>query len=215
MPQMSRRHWIRVRNVAALSAGGVTLGAAFAVGAAWPIAVSGGWAVAAIVIGLAVWPRILGMDSEQTKANARDEDFSRVTADFVLVAAAVASLVSIFYLVYEAGGRHGTDKLLLVLLSVASVVLSWQTVQTVFTLRYGDLYYRGDVGGIDFNDSEPPDYHDFFYLAWTIGMTFQVSDTNLQTKAMRRTAIRHALLSFVFVAVLLAVTINVVASLLH
>ena len=215
MRAMSRRHWIRLRNVTALAAGGVTLGAAFAAGAAWPIAVSGGWAVAAIVIGLAVWPRILLMDPEQTKANARDEDFSRVTADFVLLAAALASLVSIFYLVYEAGGRHGTAKVLLVLLSVASVVLSWQTVQTVFTLRYGDLYYRGDVGGIDFNNSEPPDYHDFFYLAWTIGMTFQVSDTNLQTKAMRRTAIRHALLSFVFVAVLLAVTINVVASLLH
>jgi uncharacterized membrane protein len=215
MPQMSRRHWIRIRNLAALVGGGVTLGAAFAAGASWPIAVSGGWAVAAIVIGLAVWPRILLMDSEQTKANARDEDFSRVTADFVLVAAAVGSLVSIFYLVHEAGGRHGAAKVLLVLLSVAAVVLSWQTVQTVFTLRYGDLYYRGDVGGIDFNDSEPPDYHDFFYLAWTIGMTFQVSDTNLQTKPMRRTAIRHALLSFVFVAVLLAVTINVVASLLH
>jgi uncharacterized membrane protein len=171
--------------------------------------------VAAIVIGLAVWPRILRMDPERTKANARDEDFSRVTADFVLLAAAVASLVSIFFLVHEASGRHGLSKVLLVLLAVGAVVLSWQTIQTVFTLRYGDLYYRGEVGGIDFNDSEPPDYHDFFYLAWTIGMTFQVSDTNLQTKPMRRTAIRQALLSFVFVAVLLAVTINVVASLLQ
>lgn len=215
MRQMNRRHWVRIRNVAALVAGGATLGAAFATGASWPIALSGGWAVAAIVIGLAVWPRILRMDPAQTKAIARDEDFSRVTADFVLLAAALASLFAIFYLVHEASGSHGVAKVLLVLLAVAAVVLSWQTVQTVFTLRYGDLYYRGEIGGIDFNDSEPPDYHDFFYLAWTIGMTFQVSDTNLQTKAMRRTAIRQALLSFVFVAVLLAVTINVVASLLH
>jgi uncharacterized membrane protein len=215
MLEMSRRHWVRLRNLAAVVAGGATLGAALAAGATWPIAVSGGWAVAAIVIGLAVWPRILRMDPERTKANARDEDFSRVTADFVLLAAAVASLVSIFFLVHEASGRHGLSKVLLVLLAVGAVVLSWQTIQTVFTLRYGDLYYRGEVGGIDFNDSEPPDYHDFFYLAWTIGMTFQVSDTNLQTKPMRRTAIRQALLSFVFVAVLLAVTINVVASLLQ
>lgn len=212
---MTRRHWVRVRNVAALGAGGATLGIAFALGASWPIAVSAGWAVAAIVIGLAVWPRILRMDPDGTKANARDEDFSRVTADFVLIAAAIASLVSIFYLVHEAGGRHGVGKLLLVILAVSTVVLSWQTIQTVFTVRYGDLYYGDPIGGIDFNDSEPPDYHDFFYLAWTIGMTFQVSDTNLQTKAMRRTAIRQALLSFVFVAVLLAVTINVVASLLQ
>jgi uncharacterized membrane protein len=211
---MTRRHWVRLRNVAALAAGGATLGAALGVGAEWPVAVSAGWAVAAVVIALAVLPRILLMDSEQTKANARDEDFSRVTADFVVLAAAVASLVAIFFLVHEAGGRHGASKILLVLLAVAAVVLSWQTVQTVYTVHYGDLYYGDPIGGIDFNDDEPPDYHDFFYLAWTIGMTFQVSDTNLETKTMRRTAIRQALLSFVFVAVLLAVTINVVASLL-
>jgi uncharacterized membrane protein len=215
MPEMSRGQRVRRRNAAALVAGGATLGVAFAEGAAWPIAVSASWAAAAVVIGLAVWPRILRMDPVRTKANAREEDFSRLTADFVLLAAAVASLVAIFYLVNEAGARHGTAKVLLVILAVAAVVLSWQTVQTVFTVRYGDLYYGDPIGGIDFNDSEPPDYHDFFYLAWTIGMTFQVSDTNLQTKAMRRTAIRHALLSFVFVAVLLAVTINVVASLLN
>jgi len=211
---MSRGQRARRRNVAAVAVGAATLGVALAAGTAWPVAVSASWAAAAIVIALAVWPRILRMDPERTKANARDEDFSRLTADFVLLAAAVASLVAIFYLVHEAGGRHGAAKVLLVVLAVAAIVLSWQTVQTVYTVRYGDLYYGDPIGGIDFNEDEPPDYHDFFYLAWTIGMTFQVSDTNLQTKAMRRTAIRHALLSFVFVAVLLAVTINVVASLL-
>jgi uncharacterized membrane protein len=214
MAEMSRGQRARRRNVAAVAVGAATLGVALAAGTAWPVAVSASWAAAAIVIALAVWPRILRMDPERTKANARDEDFSRLTADFVLLAAAVASLVAIFYLVHEAGGRHGAAKVLLVVLAVAAIVLSWQTVQTVYTVRYGDLYYGDPIGGIDFNEDEPPDYHDFFYLAWTIGMTFQVSDTNLQTKAMRRTAIRHALLSFVFVAVLLAVTINVVASLL-
>jgi len=71
------------------------------------------------------------------------------------------------------------------------------------------------VGGIDFNDDEPPDYHDFAYLALTIGMTFQVSDTSLTSKAMRRVAIRHALLAFLFVAVILALSINTVATLLE
>lgn len=211
---MSRRRRTQRRDVAAVVAGVAILGVALALGAQWPVAVSAGWSAAAVVIALAVWPRILRMDPEQTKANAREEDFSRVTGDLVVLVAAVASLVSIFYLVHEAGGREGVAKVLLILLAVLAVVLSWQTVQTVYTVRYGDLYYGDPIGGIDFNDSEPPDYHDFFYLAWTIGMTFQVSDTNLKTKAMRRTAIRQALLSFVFVAVLLAVTINVVASLL-
>ena len=77
--------------------------------------------------------------------------------------------------------------------------------------RYADLYYTQD-GGIDFNGDDVPDYRDFAYLAFTIGMTYQVSDTNLQTKAVRRTALRHALLSYLFGTAIIAVMINVVAS---
>jgi uncharacterized membrane protein len=211
---MSRRQRVRVRNLAALIIGGTTLAVALVLGAEWPVAVTAAWSLVALLMGLALWPRILRMDPEATKENARDEDFSRVTADLVLLVAAVASLIAIFFLVHEAGSRHGASKAFLVVLAVVAVVLSWHTVQAVYTVRYGDLYYGDPIGGIDFNSDEPPDYHDFLYLGFTIGMTFQVSDTNLQTRAMRRAAIRHALLSFLFVAVLLAVTINVVASLL-
>jgi uncharacterized membrane protein len=215
MPRMSRRQRARRRNVVASIAFGATLALALALGAAWPVAVSGAWGVAALLIGLAIWPRILRMDAARTKANARDEDFSRVSADLVLLVASVASLIAIFYLVDEAGQRHGVAKLVLAILAVTVVVLSWLLVQTVYTVRYGDLYYGDPIGGIDFNDGGDPDYHDFLYLAFTIGMTYQVSDTDLGTKALRRTAIRHAFLSFVFVTVILAVTINVVASLLR
>jgi uncharacterized membrane protein len=69
--------------------------------------------------------------------------------------------------------------------------------------------------GIDFNQHDDPDYHDFAYLAFTIGMTYQVSDTDLTTRAVRRTALRHALLSYVFGTAIIAVTINVVAGLAH
>jgi uncharacterized membrane protein len=215
MPRMSRRQRARRRNVVASIAFGATLALALALGAAWPVAVSGAWGVAALLIGLAIWPRILRMDAARTKANARDEDFSRVSADLVLLVASVASLIAIFFLVDEAGQRHGVAKLVLAILAVTVVVLSWLLVQTVYTVRYGDLYYGDPIGGIDFNDGGDPDYHDFLYLAFTIGMTYQVSDTDLGTKALRRTAIRHAFLSFVFVTVILAVTINVVASLLR
>ena len=84
MPQMSRRQRTRRRNLVAVAAGAVTLAVAFAAGAPWPVAVSAGWAAIALMIALAVWPRILRMDPEQTKANARDEDFSRLTGDFEL-----------------------------------------------------------------------------------------------------------------------------------
>jgi uncharacterized membrane protein len=104
---------------------------------------------------------------------------------------------------------------LLIALAITVVSISWATVHTLYLIHYGDLYYSDPIGGIAFNEDEPPDYHDFAYLAFTIGMTFQVSDTDLSLKKMRRTALRHALLSFVFVAVIGALAINSVALLLQ
>lgn len=170
--------------------------------------------MAAIVIVAGVWLRIGRLDPAATKANARGEDFSRAAADLVVLVASVASLAAIGYTLAEAGNRHGGTKALLILLAVGVVALSWLTVHTVYTVRYGDLYYGDPIGGIDFGDDEDPDYFDFAYIALTIGMTFQVSDTSLTSKPMRRTAIRHALLSFLFVAVIVALAINTVASLL-
>ncbi len=95
------------------------------------------------------------------------------------------------------------------------MVLSWAVVHTVFTLRYAHEYYAAPSGGIDFKNDAPPDYQDFAYVAFTVGMTFQVSDTDVQKRVIRRTILRHALLSYLFGAVILAVTINVVANLLQ
>jgi uncharacterized membrane protein len=88
-------------------------------------------------------------------------------------------------------------------------------VHTVYVLRYGDLYYASPPGGIDFNEIDRPDYRDFAYVALTLGMTYQVSDTNLTSKALGRTATRHALMSFLFGSVIVALLINSVASLLR
>jgi uncharacterized membrane protein len=93
------------------------------------------------------------------------------------------------------------------------VFVSWTLVHTVYTLKYARLYYSGVPGGIDFNGTGAPDYPDFAYLAFTIGMTFQVSDTNIRSKEMRRAVLRHALLSFPLLAVILAASINLVSGL--
>jgi uncharacterized membrane protein len=85
----------------------------------------------------------------------------------------------------------------------------------VFGLRYARAFYSEPVGGIDFNEAEPPNYIDFAYYSFTVGMTFQVADTNITAKAVRRTTLHHALLSYLFGAVLLGIVINVVATLLH
>jgi uncharacterized membrane protein len=107
---------------------------------------------------------------------------------------------------------HGGGQAALTVLAVLSIVLSWALIQTVFTLRYARLFYA-EGGGIDFNEDDEPDFRDFAYLAVTLGMTYQVSDTDLTSKAVRRTALRHALLSYLFGTVIIAVAINVVAGL--
>ena len=110
----------------------------------------------------------------------------------------------------------GATRLLVAGLGVASVSVSWFVVHTLFMLHYALLYYderTERVGGVDFNQHEPPRYTDFAYLAFTIGMTFQVSDTQLTTHPLRATALRHALLSFLFGSVILGATVNLIVSL--
>ena len=213
--QAERQGLAKRRTEMAVVAGLIVLVGALLLGADWPVALTGSWGVAALVIVCVVWIRIYPMDAEQTKANARSEDFSRQTADLAVLVASVASLGAIAYTVARAGNSHGTTKALLIALALAVVSLSWLTVHTLYLVRYGDQFYSDPIGGIEFNDDEPPDYRDFAYLALTIGMTFQVSDTTLKSKAMRRVAIRHALLSFLFVAVIGALTINTVGALLQ
>ena len=124
-------------------------------------------------------------------------------------------LAAVGLVLIRAGHAAGGVKAYLITLGVLSVALTWALVHTVFTLRYARTYYAKPVGGIDFNEEDPPTYLDFAYLALTIGMTFQVSDTNLTTKNIRRIALAHALLSYVYGAVIVALVINVVSSLLH
>jgi uncharacterized membrane protein len=131
----------------------------------------------------------------------------------LVIIAAVASPASLALVLIEAGRQKGATQDWLAALGVASVALTWFTVHSLFTLRYARMYYTPPVGGIDFNQDERPRYVDFGYLALTIGMTFQVSDTDLQRPAIRVTALRHALLSYLFGAVILAATINLVAGL--
>jgi len=201
------------RLAIAAPAGIAVLVAALLADGGWAVAATGGWSTTALVFVASIWLHLGRMDATQTAAHARTEDPSRTVADLVLLAASVASLVAVSLTLLEAGRHHGADKVLLIALAFASVALSWTSVHTIYALRYGGLYYS-DPGskGIDF--PQAPDYLDFAYLALTIGMTYQVSDTSLAARVMRRTAIRHALLSYLFGAVIVAVAINAVASLL-
>jgi uncharacterized membrane protein len=130
-----------------------------------------------------------------------------------LIGGSIISLGAVGLVLVRATSEAGLEKGLLVATGVASIVLAWAVVHTVYTLRYAKLYYQGTPEGVDFNEDDSPCYGDFAYLALTIGMTFQVSDTDLTTKAMRRLALRHALLSYMFGALIIATTINLIAGL--
>jgi uncharacterized membrane protein len=97
-------------------------------------------------------------------------------------------------------------------LGVLSVVASWTLVHLIYMLRYADLYFK-EGGAIDFNSNEDPTYQDFAYLAFTIGMTYQVSDTSLKTTGLRTIARQHAIMSYIFGTAIIATVINTVAGL--
>jgi uncharacterized membrane protein len=174
-----------------------------------------GWDVAAIIYLGMVWGVVYRMNADKTARVARREDPSTPVAEIVVLSASTAALVGVGFALVRAGETTGSTKALLIGLGVVSVVVSWLVVHTVYMLRYARSYYGEPIGGIEFNERDRPVYLDFAYFSFTIGMTFQVSDTNVGTKDVRRLVLQHALLSYLFGAVILATAINVVASLLH
>lgn len=181
--------------------------------AAWHVALLAGWDGLAMAFTASAWVGVYGLSADEARSVATREDPSRAAADLLLVLASVASLVGTGATLLEAGGVKGTGNAILTALATVSVGLSWFVVHTVYMLRYARLYYGGTPGGIEFAGDEPPTYRDFAYLALTIGMTYQVSDTELTSPPIRATALRQALLSYLFGVCIVGVTINAVAGL--
>ncbi|GAC1436369.1 MAG: DUF1345 domain-containing protein [Solirubrobacteraceae bacterium] len=213
MHRSARDAPVRVQLACAASAG-LLAGVIVALSSDLALGVLAGWAVAAALYMLWVWLAIWPLDAAGTRARAAAEDPARATADLMLLGAAIASLVAVGFVLAGAASHKGLAELARIALAVASIAISWGLVHTVYTLRYAQLYYAGDSPrDVDFNEERPASYSDFAYLSFTLGMTFQVSDTDLKSNVVRRTALRHALLSYLFGTGVLATTINLVASL--
>jgi uncharacterized membrane protein len=177
--------------------------------APWQLSTLIGWDVAAALYLVWVWTSAGRFDAEETHRFATREDDSRVSAQLLVLSACVASLVGVGMDLLKA------SDVLLISAAVATVVLSWATVHTVFALHYAhEFYAQLPVGGIDFKcgPGYAPDYRDFAYVAFGIGMTFQVADTDINDRRIRHTVLIHSLLGYLFGAVILAVTINIVAA---
>jgi uncharacterized membrane protein len=202
------------RRVAVAAGGGLLAGAIAVAGrATWSVTALCASDVAELVFVISVLLSVGGSDAASTARIARSEDPSPVAAEALLVGAGSASLLAVVFTLAQAGDSHAPARGLLTVLAVCSVALAWLTVHTVYILRYARLYHSAPEGGIDFGP-EPPDYVDFAYLALTIGMTFQVSDTSLTAKRIRHAALHHALLSYVYGAFIVAITVSSVAALL-
>ncbi len=173
-----------------------------------------GWDAAMITYLIWIWSTIGHLDADDTAGKAKVQDPTRRGSDILLLFASVASLVGVLVVIVHASEVSGTPRLLQTILGIGTIIVSWIVVHTTYTLRYASIYHTGDTGGVDFNEADAaPRYFDFAYLAFTIGMTFQVSDTSLTSSAMRRTALRHALLSYLYGTVIIAAAINIVAGL--
>jgi uncharacterized membrane protein len=184
--------------------------------APWQLSTLLGWDVAAALYLVWVWTSAGRFSPAETQRFARREDDSRPAAQLLVLTACVVSLVGVgFDLPKASETGTGSGDIALVSAAVATVVLSWATVHTVYALRYAHEYYADQpVGGIDFKSGPDfePDYRDFAYVAFGIGMTFQVADTDITDRAIRHTVLLHSMLGYLFGAVILAVLINVVAA---
>lgn len=171
------------------------------------------WDTAAIIYVVSVLASVIRFDPKQTKQHALAENPGRGTADILLIITSIASLVAVGVLLIDATNASGIEKTLDIALGLASVVVSWSVVHTLYLLEYARLYHGNKSGGIDFNNKTDPQYTDFAYLAFTVGMTFQVSDTQVSDKEIRKALLKHALLAYLFGTVIIATTINTLASL--
>ena len=184
----------------------------------WELGLVAGWAAACLLYVVWVWLVIGRMDAATTAEHARREDPARGVAELLILVASVASLAAVALLLTHARGESDARSGALAGAALGGVALSWLLVHTLFTLRYAAQYYgrdaySGDVRDIDFNTEAPPRFTDFAYVAFSVGMTFQISDTDLRTSDVRSLVLRHSLLSYVFGTVVVATTINLAISL--
>jgi uncharacterized membrane protein len=172
-----------------------------------------GWLVLCVVFLLWSWISVWPLDADQTERLSTREDSSRALSDLILILAAVVAVLTVALVIFGSSQSKDVASLVRLGLGVLVVVGSWGVLHTVMTLKYARQFYADSAGGLDFGQSDPPAYRDFAYVAFTVGMTFQVSDTDVGHPRMRSLILGHSLLAYLFGAIIIAVTINLLAGL--
>ncbi|MEO6630327.1 MAG: DUF1345 domain-containing protein [Mucilaginibacter sp.] len=179
------------------------------------------WIAFASTIIVLDWIVILWAHPREIRKIASLEDSSRYILFLFVIGASVMSLGAILFLLISSKGGSSAEVSGHVILAMSAVVISWWLVHTIYTLRYAHLYYTTDpgddkkkpMGGLSFPDEDEPDYMDFVYFSFVLGMTFQVSDVEISSRYIRRIAWAHGLISFAFNTAIVALSINVISGL--
>lgn len=172
-----------------------------------------GWDAAALTMGALCWWLIARGDAEETRCRAAADDPGRRAVWLIVILASGFSLFATAVVLRAARAHVPAARDVFIALCIVAVASAWVLTHTAYSLRYAHLYYRDDgdgEGGLVFPGDAAPDFFDFAYFAFTIGMCFQVSDVAIANRGIRRTALGHGVLSFAYNTAILATAINLV-----
>lgn len=169
-----------------------------------------GWDTGLVLYLAIVYWIIARSEADHIRGHAQKEDEGRVGMLMLPVAATLASLAAIVMLLGEGNGKNDPRQLFL---AIGTIFLSWGFIHSIFALHYAhEFYSESPQGGLKFPGGEKPNYWDFVYFSFVVGMTFQVSDVAITSRRIRRTVTAHGIVSFLFNVALLAIMINIAAS---
>lgn len=168
-----------------------------------------GWDSAAMMLfGLVCYSFLPLKNGERTKKVVSQEGIRYPALDLLIILAAMMSIFTAILLLTRSKGNSVE-----IAFCMLSIFITWNLIQLLYSVHYTEMYYQRN-SGVSFNDTQKPNFWDFLYLSYTIGMTYQVSDNSFSTTHFRRVALGHALISFSFSTVLIAITINFVGGLM-
>jgi uncharacterized membrane protein len=174
---------------------------------------------------LVLWATIITAEPNEVRQIAKKQDSSRPIIFLFVIVASVASMFAVIILLKDLPHSKPEAHTFHITFTIISVTLSWILIHSIFTFRYAHLFYACRTsekgiqkeleGGLQFPNDDPPDYLDFAYFSFVIGMTFQVSDIQITSRYMRRLVLLHGLLSFVYSTVIVALSINIISGLIE
>lgn len=180
------------------------------------------WNAGMISFLVASWMLMMHAKTKTMRRNAQSQDEGRAVILGLIIAAASASFLAIAFILKETKGKESNIVIPHVILAVVTIIGSWLLVHTIFAMHYAREYYQDHptqshlkAGGLDFPDDTEPDYWDFLYFSFVIGMTSQVSDVPITSRSLRRLALMHSILSFFYNTAIVAMSINIIAGLIE